>query len=525
EGSISEENAREYLATFFGVEMIDLEKTDIDQGALMRVSESFAKTHGLILFAFNEKEKTAKIAMRDPGDLASIEFLRARFEVWIEVYMATSKGLRYGLNQYQKKIGEDFKKVIQENIHKTLSESGVSDVTKLAESIPTVTILDNIVEHAITLNTSDIHFEPFEDGFHVRFRIDGIMHEIVHMPKEIGPIVVARIKVIAGMQIDIHNSPQDGRFRFPLEDKYVDVRVSVLPTFYGEKGEMRLLQGSARPLSLTELGLSEHELGRISDLIKKPHGMILVTGPTGSGKTTTLYSVLHILNVPEVNINTIEDPIEYNIPGVNQTQVNIKAGVTFANGLRALVRQNPNIIMIGEIRDNETADIAVNASLTGHLVLSTLHTNDAPTAIPRLIDMKVQPFLIASTLDVVIAQRLVRTICSVCVQSFTPDESIKNQIAEQAKHIGLEKLPSPALLFKGKGCSLCNHTGYRGQIGIFEVLRISEKLRNCILAQAPTNDIKRTAMQEGMTVMFVDGLQKVAAGITTIEEVLRVTKE
>lgn len=525
EGNISEENARDYLADFFHVSTVDLEKIDIDQHVLELVPESFAKTHQVILFDFNEEKRIAKLGMVDPGDLTTIEFLRVKLNAWIDIFMVTPKGLRYGVNQYKRKIGEDFNKTIQENIQKTLTETGISDAVKLAEAVPTITILDSIIEHAASLNASDLHFEPFEDAFVIRFRIDGIMHEIIRMPKEIGPIVLARIKVISGMQIDIHQAPQDGRFRFILEAQYIDVRVSVLPTFYGEKGEMRLLQGSARPLSLTELGLDEEELAKVQDTIKRPHGMILVTGPTGSGKTTTLYSVLHILNAPEVSINTIEDPIEYNLPGVNQTQVNIKAGVTFANGLRALVRQNPNIIMIGEIRDNETADIAVNAALTGHLVLSTLHTNDAPTAIPRLIDMNIQPFLIASTLDLVVAQRLVRKICSVCVESFTMKPAIKNQIMNQVKLLHVATPSIPSLLFQGKGCNLCNHTGYRGQIGIFELLRVSDTIRDLILRRAPTNEIKKQAIAEDMLVMFEDGLKKVEAGVTTIEEVLRVTKE
>lgn len=525
EGDISEENARDYLADFFRVPTIDLEKVDISQSILERISESFAKTHQVILFEVNEEKKTAKLAMIDPGDLATIEFLRAKLDVWLDVFMITTSDLRYGLNQYKQKIGEDFNKTIQENIKKTLTETGISDAVKLAEAVPTITILDSIIEHAAALNASDLHFEPFEDAFVVRFRIDGIMHEIIRMPKEIGPIIVARIKVISGMQIDIHQAPQDGRFRFTLEAQYIDVRVSVLPTFYGEKGEMRLLQGSARPLSLTELGLGEHELVGIKDAIKRPHGMILVTGPTGSGKTTTLYSLLHVLNTPDVSINTIEDPIEYNIPGVNQTQVNTKAGVTFATGLRALVRQNPNIIMIGEIRDNETADIAVNAALTGHLVLSTLHTNDAPTAIPRLIDMDIQAFLIASVLDLVVAQRLVRKICSVCIQSSAMEQAVKKQIIQQAKLLHVKTPPLPSLLFKGKGCNLCNQSGYRGQIGIFELLRVSDAMRDLILRRAPTNEIKKQATTEGMAVMFEDGLKKVETGMTTIEEVLRVTKE
>ncbi|MEK9152412.1 MAG: GspE/PulE family protein [Patescibacteria group bacterium] len=524
-GTITEEYARDYIAAYLEVPTVNLEKVDIEQKALELVPESFAKSRQLVLFAYDEKKRVVKAGMLDPRDLATIEFLRAKLDAWIDVFMVTTKSFRYGLNQYNRRIGEDFNKTIQDNIQKTLGEAGAVDAIHLAESLPTVTILDSIIEHAIALNASDIHFEPFEKALLVRYRIDGIVREIVKMPIEIGPIIVARIKVISGLQIDIHNAPQDGRFRFNFENTYVDVRVSTLPSFYGEKAEMRLLQGGARPQSLAELGIEDKDLAAVQNAILKPHGMLLVTGPTGSGKTTTLYSMLHILNTPEVSINTIEDPIEYNIPGVTQTQVNVKAGVTFAGGLRALVRQNPNIIMIGEIRDGETADIAVNAALTGHLVLSTLHTNDAPTAIPRLIDMGVQPFLIASTLDVAIAQRLVRKICSVCVQSFQADATVKKQIEDQARLLGIARPRTPVLLFRGKGCKVCNHAGYRGQIGIFETLVVGKKIRELILQRASTDAIKKQAIEDGMSLMFEDGLKKVERGLTTLEEVLRVTKE
>ncbi len=522
---INEEYVYDYIGAYFHVPLVDLEKIDIDQQALEMVPESFAKTRGLVVFAFDTATRVGKVAMVDPHDFTTTEFLRFKFDAWIETYITTPKSLRHGLNQYKRKIGEDFNKTIQDNIEKALVETGLMDTSKLAESIPTVMILDTIVEHAATRNASDIHFDSFENIFLIRYRIDGIMQEIIRMPIEIAPIIVARIKVIAGLQIDIHNAPQDGRFRFPLEDRFIDIRVATLPTFYGEKAEMRLLQGSARSLSLRELGIPEKGLEQVEEAIKKPHGMFLVTGPTGSGKTTTLYSTLSILNTPDVSINTIEDPIEYNIPGITQTQVNIKAGITFGNGLRALVRQNPNIIMIGEIRDNETADIAVNAALTGHLVLSTFHTNDASTAIPRLIDMQVQPFLIASTLDVVIAQRLVRKICSVCVQSYKPDAAIKKQISHEAKLLDITSPKIPSLLFNGKGCNLCNHSGYRGQIGIYEILIISDAIRKLILEHASTKEIEKQAITEGMTLLFEDGLKKVETGITTLEEVMRVSKE
>jgi len=390
--------------------------------------------------------------------------------------------------------------------------------------VPIVNIVNTIIEHAATLGTSDIHFEPFENKLTVRYRIDGILQEIVNLPPVIAPILIARIKVLANLQIDVHSAPQDGRFRFPIEDQFVDVRVSIIPTFHGEKGEMRLLKGSLRPLTLYELGFSAADLPSIETAIKKPRGMILVTGPTGHGKTTTLYAILGILNTPKVNITSVEDPIEYDIPGVNQTQVNVKAGLTFASGLRSLVRQNPDIIMVGEIRDTETADIAVNAALTGHRLLSTLHTNDAPTSVPRLIDLGVPPFLIASTLNVVIAQRLVRRICTACVRSIKPNKELLNVLQSYLKSMGV-KAKLPETIYQGEGCSVCGFSGYRGQIGLFEMMFISDALRNMITAKEQVGAIKAKAREEGMRLMFEDGLSKIESGLTTLEEVLRVAVE
>ena len=371
--------------------------------------------------------------MLDPEDFYTINYLRTLLNVWLDIYLMSQSDLKFGLRQYKKKINEEFGKVIEENLKESIGIAGALDMSKMIEAVPIVNIVNTIIEHAATSGASDIHFETFENKLIVRYRIDGILQEILNLPPVIAPILIARIKVLSNLQIDIHNAPQDGRFRFPIEDQFVDVRVSVIPTFHGEKGEMRLLKGSLRPLTLYELGFSQSELPKIEMAIKKPRGMILVTGPTGSGKTTTLYAILGILNTPKVNIVSVEDPIEYDIPGVNQTQVNVKAGLTFSSGLRSFVRQNPDIIMVGEIRDGETADIAVNASLTGHRLLSTLHTNDAPTAIPRLLDLNVQPFLISSTLNVVIAQRLVRKICTACVHSIKPGKELLNVLQSHLK--------------------------------------------------------------------------------------------
>jgi type II secretory ATPase GspE/PulE/Tfp pilus assembly ATPase PilB-like protein len=350
------------------------------------------------------------------------------------------------------------------------------------------------------------------------------------LPKDISPILIARVKILAGMQIDEHRIPQDGRFHFNLEEgNKVDIRVNIMPVLNGEKVEMRLLKGSSKPLSLVDLGVNENLEDIILGEIKKPHGMILVTGPTGHGKTTTLYSVLHILNTPKVNITTIEDPIEYEVGSINQTQVNTKAGVTFANGLRALLRQNPDIIMIGEIRDNETADIAVHSALTGHLVLSSLHTNDAPSAIPRLIDMGTMPFLLSSTLNLVIAQRLVRKVCSSCVKSEKLSALQKETITKQLAMFGVPAKKRAQLIpkesYHGQGCKVCEGSGFSGQIGIFEIMAVDDKIRAMITAATPAGEIRKAAMASGMISMFEDGLEKVRRGLTTVDEILRVTSE
>ncbi|MBI4993451.1 type II/IV secretion system protein [Candidatus Wolfebacteria bacterium] len=523
-GFLDEKYLSEGVSKFFDVPRINLSAITIPHEILELVPEAYAKSRNVILFEFDKEKKRGKLAMTDPQDFYTLEFLKAKLGVWLDVYFCSWTELKSGLKQYKKKINEEFGKIIEENLKESMGIAGALDSSKMLEALPIVNIVNTIIEHAATMGASDIHFEPFENKLVVRYRIDGILNEIVNMPNIIAPILVARVKVLSNLQIDIHNAPQDGRFRFPMEDQFIDVRVSVIPTFHGEKAEMRLLKGSLRPLTLYELGLPQDQLGKLEDFIKKPRGMILVTGPTGNGKTTTLYAILGILNTPKVNITTIEDPVEYDISGVNQTQVNVKAGLTFGSGLRSLVRQNPDIIMVGEIRDEETADIAVNASLTGHRLLSTLHTNDAPTSVPRLIDLGVPPFLIASTLNVVIAQRLARKICTVCVHSVKPNKDVVALLKTNLKNAGI-KMDIPETLYQGEGCSACGFTGYRGQVGIFEILYVSDAIRDLIIAKSPVNLIKKKAREEGMKLMFEDGLTKVESGLTTLEEVLRVAVE
>ena len=525
---ITEEYLVELLAPYFGTPRVDLKNVIIPNGILELIPENYAKSKKLVVFEVSGKDtkKIAKVAMLDPLDYETLEFLRAKFGIFVEPYLTTPTSLRFAINQYKREIGSQFNEIIADNARKFLSDSGEADLEKLAEAVPIVTILDNVVSNAIALNASDIHFEPMQNELLIRYRVDGVMQEILTLHKIIEPTLVARVKVLANLRIDEHRLPQDGRFKFELyEGGDIDIRVSIIPVLYGEKVEMRLLRNSARSLSLEEIGISKNDVKIINEEIQKPHGMVLVTGPTGSGKTTTLYAILHILNTTKVNITTIEDPIEYEIPRVNQTQVNTKSGITFADGLRSLLRQNPDIIMVGEIRDGETAEIAVHAALTGHLVLSSLHTNDAPSALPRMLDMGVPAFLLSSTVNIAIAQRLVRKICQSCIATTPITPEIKQLIDAQIRATGASNIKYPSSLFKGMGCRVCGNSGYQGQIGIFEVLRVSDKIRELVVKNATAGDISKEAIEEGMMPMFEDGLRKVERGITTIDEVIRVVRE
>lgn len=526
-GDITEKFLVELLEPYFGAPIIDLKKVTISTEVLELIPETYAKSKDVIIFEYDKEKRIVKAAMLDPLDYDTIEFLRAKLSAWIEVHLTTPASLKYGLKQYKKEFGVKFSQVISLNVKEFLAVGDTTDLNKMAEAVPIITILNSIIDNAVDSNASDIHFEPMKKNVLVRYRIDGILHEILNLHKLIEPILVARVKVLANLQIDEHRLPQDGRFRFDIDTgNAVDVRVNVMPMMHGEKVEMRLLKSSARPLTLEELGIASDIVPIVLEEIKKPHGMILVTGPTGHGKTTTLYAILHILNTPKVNITTIEDPIEYEIPRINQTQVNTKSGITFANGLRSILRQNPDIIMVGEIRDNDTVDIAVHAALTGHLVLSSLHTNDAPAALPRLLDMGAAAFLLASTVNLVIAQRLIRKLCNSCIESYRISPEIKRLITAQINltdDTHIRKIPET--LFESKGCKACGDSGFQGQIGIFEVLRITESIKTLLMKHTSAGEMRRQAIKEGMVTMFEDGLKKAEKGITSIEEVLRVVRE
>lgn len=390
-------------------------------------------------------------------------------------------------------------------------------------NISMVNLIDQLIRHAFSIHASDIHIDPLEKSIRVRFRIDGVLEDSYSLPKEIHSEVISRIKILSGLRTDEHQAAQDGRFRSIIGDVgSVDIRVSIVPTYHGENVVLRLLSDNAENFTLQALGFNKEDLKKIVHAIKNPTGMILVTGPTGSGKTTTLYTLLKMLNKNDVSIVTIEDPIEYAIEGIKQIQVNTKSGLTFATGLRSILRQDPNIIMVGEIRDIETASIAVNTALTGHLLLSTLHTNDSSTTLPRLLDMKIEPFLVASTISIAIGQRLVRKICSACKTEKIISDEEYNRLVEV---IPSQVLKENKKFFKGSGCELCNNTGYLGRIVINEVLVADEEIRQAILRKASAGEIKQIALKNGMTTMLIDGYHKAVSGITTIEEILRATYE
>lgn len=538
ENLLSEEELIKLKAYILGIPFVDLEKEKVDLEILRLIPEPIARSHNIV--AFRKKGNNLEVAMIDPEDLQTIEFIKKQSGLKILPRLTTSASIKQVLQQYQKTLEAEFREIIKKEAPeiRPVEEAKIGDkeeLEKVAQELPVIKIVDTLIKHAILERASDIHIEPTEKELVVRYRIDGILRDAMILPTDIAPGVVARIKILSNLKIDEHRLPQDGRFKIETEDYRYALRVSVLPVYDGEKIVMRLLPEAAKGMTLEELGLWGDMLESTHFNLKRPVGMILVTGPTGSGKTTTLYSMLQILNTPGVNISTIEDPIEYRMPRINQTQVNPKVGLTFANGLRALVRQDPDILMVGEIRDEETASLAVNAALTGHLVLSTLHTNSAAGALPRLLDMKVEPFLIASTVNIILAQRLVRRLC----EPKTKYVLTKDELGALAKEGDLEKVlailkerrivdpkatwatiqffhPTPS-----KDCP----DGYQGRFGIFEILNVTETIKTLILRNASAMEIQHQAQKEGMLTMLEDGFMKAVQGFTTIEEVLRVSRE
>lgn len=514
-GLINQQSLSQLIAEYYKVPYIDLSHVKIPEELYITIPERMARNYRIVPFA---KENGAlKVAMEDPGNVEAIEFAKRHSGLTVIPHYASRDDIKKLLNQYKRNIREEFDRVIEENINKARLEG---NLLAAAEKLPVIKVLDTIFEYANAERASDIHIEVQDESVIIRFRIDGMLQDILKLPRGVEEALIARIKILSNLKLDEKRIPQDGRHKFNLNSEVVSLRISIIPGFYGENVVMRLLRESARPLSLEELGISGRNLTIMQENMKKPHGMILVTGPTGSGKTTTLYSVLNILNSVKTKICTIEDPIEYGIKRVTQIQINPKTGLTFAAGLRALLRHDPDIIMVGEIRDGETAEIAVHAALTGHLVLSTLHTNDAIGTIPRIIDMGVEAFLAASTINLVIAQRLVRKICSVCRTEYKPTqdviERIKTDFSIDAGNIKF---------YKGEGCAECRGTGYQGRIAIYEVLPVTEKIRELITKKRSTDEILEASISEGMVTMVGDGISKVGSGQTTIEEVMRVVQE
>jgi type IV pilus assembly protein PilB len=555
---ITEKELTKLYADEIDVPYVDLNGKEISREVLKLIPERVARQYNVVLYGV-EENGTKLLAMDDPDDIQAVNFLKKQLGDKIKISLTSKQNILGALDQYRGNISTELTKVISdEDVEEVEEEVSEEDV---AEDSPIAQTVNLLIEYAVKAGASDIHIEPREDYVLVRYRIDGVLREANKLPKKVLGALVSRIKILSNLKIDERRAPQDGRFKISANGQLFALRVSTLPIVDGEKVVMRVLNESSKAATLEELGYWGASLNNVNKAIVQPHGMILVTGPTGSGKSTSLFSVLSILNNPTVNISTVEDPVEYRIPGTNQTQVNPIAGMTFVNGLRALLRQDPNIIMVGEIRDGETASLGIQAALTGHLVFSTLHTNNAATCLPRLLDMGIEAFLIASTIRCVIGQRLVRRLCVECRESVEPDMHTLERIAESfnlggagaMKH--MHELEKQALAggiganngqggkastaelsttenkivrlwhAKDGGCDACNHTGYKGRMGLYEVLDNSEDVQKLIVGNATSDVIQNQGIKEGMITMQIDGLIKAFRGQTSIEEILRVTSE
>jgi type IV pilus assembly protein PilB len=540
QGKISADDLRRVQAYILGIPFVDLKGQKVDFDILTLIPEPIARKHNII--AFRRGENGLEVAMLDVDDLEAIDFVRKKVGLKILTRLTDAESIKGALLQYQKSLKAEFGDIIQQDAQaiKMLADdednpATEKDLKKLAEDLPVVRIVDTLLNHAIIQGASDIHIEPMENQLLVRYRIDGILHDAMVLPRDSAPGITARIKVLSSLKLDEKRLPQDGRFKIQLNNEKVSFRVSTLPTHHGEKTVMRLLRESSGGFSLESLGFHGQGLEALHNATKQRVGMILVTGPTGSGKTTTLYTLIDILNTTDVNISTIEDPIEYQMPRINQTQVKPEIGLTFAMGLRALLRQDPDIVMVGEIRDGETASLGINAALTGHLVLSTLHTNSAAGAIPRFIDMGAEPFLIISTVNIVIAQRLVRKLCGQ-KEKYTLSSSEIESLGKKADLdrvltalkeegvVGKDAEWDTVPFYKPKPSPECDE-GYKGRIGIHEVLHMTPAIRDLVVQSAPAEKIEAQARKEGMLTMLEDGIFQAAQGMTSIEEVFRVVSE
>lgn len=539
-GKLKDSDRRRLEAFALGIPFISLANKKIEFSILSLIPEPIARTNNVV--AYNKTADGLEVAMLDVADLQTIDFVKKKTGLKILPRLSDDASIKFALLQYKKSLQADFDEIIKHEstsmktvLERDGSEGAEKDLKQLAEDLPIVKIVDTLISHAILQNASDIHIEPEEDQLIVRYRIDGILHDAMTLPKDTSPGITARIKVLSGLKLDEKRLPQDGRFKMTSDGERFSFRVSTLPTYFGEKTVIRILRENSHGYTLEGLGFHGEALERVHDAMRQKTGMILAAGPTGSGKTTTLYTMLDILNIPDVNISTVEDPIEYQMPRINQTQVKPEIGLTFANGLRTLLRQDPDIIMVGEIRDGETAGLAVNAALTGHLVLSTIHTNSASGAIPRMIDMGVEPFLIVSTVKTVMAQRLVRRLTKQKEQYFLTQEEIDSlsKLIDLERLFNLmvkEKIIDPTLTWKTIPFyrpiqNEESSDGYSGRIGIHEVLTVTSTIRQMILSRASQDDIEKQAKKEGMVTMIEDGMFLAVQGITTTEEVLRVVSE
>jgi type IV pilus assembly protein PilB len=558
--TLSEKELTKLYAEEIDVPFVELNPKELHKDILKLVPERIAKQYHAVAFDVDE-DGVVFLAMEDPDDVPAISFLQKQLGHPVRVHIAAASVVQASLDQYDdNSVGTELAKVMAiEDAEPVLDDVDEKDV---AEDSPIAQTVNLIIDYGVRAGASDIHIEPRENFVLVRYRVDGILREANKLPRKVLNSLISRIKILANLKIDEHRAPQDGRFKISVSDHIYALRVSTLPIIDGEKVVMRILDESSKAATLEDLGYWGLAKSTVEHAIIQPHGMILVTGPTGSGKSTSLFSVLSMLNSPGVNISTVEDPVEYRVLGANQTQVNPVAGMTFTSGLRALLRQDPNIIMVGEIRDGETADLAVQAALTGHLVFSTLHTNNAATCLPRLLDMDIEPFLIASTIRIIIGQRLVRKLCPDCRELYEPTDTEINQIMKSFRLTGAQsmsslhalesnalnagigtkissktnKAPSDEVITTEKnirklwrahdgGCDTCNHTGYKGRMGIYEVLPNSQAIQQLIIGHAPSEELEKQAIAEGMVTMQVDGLVKALRGMTTVEEILRVTAE
>ncbi|MBI2439588.1 MAG: Flp pilus assembly complex ATPase component TadA [Candidatus Moranbacteria bacterium] len=536
---IQEAEMQKVYAYVLGIPFVDLSKETVPIEILQIVPELIAKKYNIV--SFERTGENLKVAMLNPEDLQTIDFIKKKTGLRIVPCLTTRESIQAALRQYEKSLKAEFGDILTGDIKPDGENSKEENLEQVAAGLPIIRIVDTLLKHAILESASDIHIEPDEKEVHVRYRIDGVLHDAMTLPRDVAAGIVARVKVLSNLKLDEHRLPQDGRFKIQNDEYKISFRVSILPIFDGEKIVMRLLDESSKGLTLEKMGLHPVALEAVQREINKPNGMILVTGPTGSGKTTTLYTVMDILNTPDVNISTVEDPVEYRMPRVNQTQISPKIGMTFAAALRALLRQDPDIIMVGEIRDQETLEIAMHAAMTGHLVLSTLHTNSAAATLPRMLDMGAEPFLIASTVNVVIAQRLVRRLCVECRKPYQLDKKeveslgksydierifkvIKNDPTSK-KFVENAKSWEEITMYKPGGCEQCGGEGYRGRNGVYEVLAMDTDIRKLVTQNATSEEIENKARENGMLTMVEDGFLKIVQGMSSLEEVMRATKE